>query len=343
MNKKTINISVVIPLYNKERAVTQTLESVLKQTVAPEEIIVVDDGSKDNSLNVVREYTSLLPSLQGEELRSIEGPVDVHRTTKWVRPLIRVIHKENGGVSSARNRGIKEARGEYVALLDGDDLWDPTFIEEQVKLIHDFPEAAMWGVNTAFIKHGKCWKWEQGMGDGYRGYVENYFGTSHNDLFCSSSVVIWKDVFETVGYFDERISSSEDLDMWYRIILKYPIVFYDKVLVYYNQDAENRVAYDTNVRFPLTKDIKYYFDKHHEEFERNPVFSRFMNNYVASRLLYDGYYFGTKQERLDSDAVTNKLRYQDIHPKYRLIFKTPRWFGWIVYRVVNLKKRLTNV
>ena len=180
------------------------------------------------------------------------------------------------------------------------------------------------------------------MGTGFRGYVENYFGTKHNDLFCSSSVVIRKEVFEKVGYFDERISATEDLDMWYRIILHYPVVFYDKVLVYYNQDAENRVAYDTDVRFPLTKDIKYYFDKYNEEFDRNPVFSRFMNNYVASSLLQDGYYFGSKQEQLDSNVVVKKLRYKDIHLKYRWIFLLPRCFGKWVYNIVNLKKKYMN-
>lgn len=306
-------ISVVIPLYNKEKAITATLQSVFAQSYTDFEVIVVDDGSKDNSLQVVQAIQD---------------------------PRLRVIHKENGGVSSARNRGIKEAKGDYIALLDGDDLWESTFLEEQVKLIRDFPRAGMWGVNTAFLMQGKAYKWPQGMPEGYRGYVENYFGTKHNDLFCSSSVVIRRDVFENVGYFDERISASEDLDMWYRIILKYPIVYYDKVLVYYNRDAENRVAYDTGKRFPLTKDIKYYFDKHNEEFDCNPVFSRYMNNYVASKLLQYGFYFGTEQERKDSDVVVSKLRYQDIHPKYRWIFKTPRWFGYIVYRIVCLKKKI---
>lgn len=312
MNAKP-KISVVVPLYNKEKAIAKTIESILKQTISDFELIVVDDGSKDNSLQVVQ-------SIKDSRLL--------------------VIHKENGGVSSARNRGIKEAKGDFIALLDGDDLWDSTFLEEQVKLIHDFPEAGMWGVNTAFIRNGLYDKWEQGMPDGYRGYVENYFGTKHNDLFCSSSVVIRKDVFDVAGYFDERISASEDLDMWYRVILKFQIVFYDKVLVYYNLDAENRAAHDSGKRFPLTKDIKYYFDKHNEEFERNPIFSQYMNNYVASKLLQFGYYFGTEQERKDSDVVVSKLRYQDIHPKYRWIFKTPRWLGYIVYKIVCLKKKI---
>ncbi|MBR2451312.1 MAG: glycosyltransferase family 2 protein [Paludibacteraceae bacterium] len=327
-----IYFSIVIPLYNKQNAIAATLQSVLAQTYTNYEIIVVDDGSTDDSARIAEEY-----------IREVKGAenCEAETTASRLLPLaFRLIKKNNGGVSSARNRGVQEARYDYIALLDGDDLWDEHYLEEQVKFIQDFPKAKMWGVSIAFIKYNRRTKWEQGMGDGYRGYVENYFGTSHNDLFCSSSVVICREVFNNVGYFDERIASSEDLDMWYRIILHYPVAFYDKVLAFYNQDAENRVAYDTDTRFPLTKDIKYYFDKHNAVFDCNPVFSHFMNNYVAANLLKDGYYFGTKQERIDSDVIVAKLRYQDIHPKYRWIFKTPRCIGWIVYQIVSLKKKL---
>ena len=93
-----MNISVVIPLYNKENAIVKTLQSVFDQTISDFEVVVVDDGSTDNSLEVVRAIRDA---------------------------RIRVIHKENGGVSSARNVGIKAAKGQYVALLDGDDLWQP--------------------------------------------------------------------------------------------------------------------------------------------------------------------------------------------------------------------------
>lgn len=310
-----MRFSIIIPLYNKQSVIALTIQSVLKQTISDFELVVVDDGSTDNSLAVVQAIND---------------------------KRIRVIRKENGGVSSARNVGVKAAKGQYVALLDGDDFWDSTFLEEQFRLVNEFPEAGMWGVNYAFVKGDHCWACQQGMGERFRGYVENYFGTKHNDLYCSSSVLIRKDVFETAGYFDERICASEDLDMWYRIILHYPVVYYDKVLAYYNQNAENRVAYDTDVRFPLTKDIKYYFDKYQTDFDKRPDFSRFMNNYVAVNLLKDGYYFGTKQERVDSDKIVKELRYQDIHPKYRWIFKTPRWFGKIVYRIVCLKKRIKH-
>ena len=242
--------------------------------------------------------------------------------------------------SAARNTGIKAASGEYIALLDGDDTWDPTFLEEQVRLIEDFPKAGLWGVNYAIVRSGIPYPCQQGMGAGFRGYVENYFGTKHNDLFCSSSVMIRKNVFEQVGYFDERIAASEDLDMWFRIILHFPIVYYDKVLVYYQQDAENRVAYDTGVRVPLTRDIRYYIDKFDADCDSDPTFSHYLHTYVAVHLLRKEYYFGTAKERKDSDVVVRKLRYEDIHPKYSWIFKTPRWFGRIVYKIVCMKKKV---
>lgn len=314
MSSSSDFISIIIPLYNKRNAIAQTIQSVLEQTILNFELIVVDDGSTDDSYSVVSQVND---------------------------PRIHLLHKENGGVSSARNIGIKTATYPFVALLDGDDYWAPTFLEEQLALIKDYPEAGMWGVNYAFVKGDKCEPCNQGIGDGFRGYVEGYFASSaHNDLFCSSSIVIRKDVFEKVGFFDERISSSEDLDMWYRIILHYPVVYYDKVLAYYNQNAENRVAYDTDVRFSLTKDIKYYIDKFESDFNRDRSFSHFLNSHVAADLLLDGYYFGTSQERKDADHVVRLLHYSDIHPKYRWIFKTPRWFGWIVYRIVLLKKAI---
>lgn len=305
--------SVIIPLYNKEKSIVTTLQSVCAQSFMDFEVIVVDDGSKDDSYSVASKVND---------------------------KRIRLIHKENGGVSSARNVGIKAANYSFVALLDGDDYWDPSFLKEQLALIEEFPEAGMWGVNYAFVKGDKCEPCRQDIGEGFRGYVEGYFASSHNDLFCSSSVVIRKDVFEKAGYFDERIASSEDLDMWYRIILRYPVVYYDKVLAYYNQNAENRVAYDTHVRFPLTRDIKYYIDKFECGFKRDKVFSHFLNSRVAAGLLSEGYYFGSRQERIEADHVASLLHFADIHPKYRWIFKTPRWFGWIVYKIVLLKKVL---
>lgn len=243
MNENSVYISIVIPLFNKQNAIAATLQSVLAQTYTNYEIIVVDDGSTDRSAEVAETILQEC-TVYGVECKG------------------KVVRKANGGVCSARNRGIQEAKYDYIALLDGDDLWDEHYLEEQVKLIQDFPEAKMWGINFAETSKGVLIrKLSTGLPEGYRGYVENYFQMSSriSDLFHSSAVVIDKRIFKKVGLFDERIKYAEDLDMWFRIIATYPVVFYDKYMVYYQKDVENRALYK---KINLHAYLPFFVDKY---------------------------------------------------------------------------------
>ena len=303
------SISVVIPLYNKLNSITATLQSVLAQSYQNFEIVVVDDGSTDNSAQVVEEFFEKYPSLQGGE----RG---------------RLLRKENGGVCSARNRGIQEAKYDYIALLDGDDLWDEHYLEEQVKLIQDFPKAKMWGINFAETSNGTLIRTlSTGLPEGYRGYVENYFQMPGrmSDLFCSSSVVIKKEVFNKVGYFDERIKYAEDNDMWFRIIATYPVVFYDRYMAFYLFDTENRAM---NNKCLLKYFLPYYIDKY-QDFKYNQVFYRWINRWAANRIR--AYYFDSNKEQLeDARIAARKLDYAVIPPKYKLLYKAPYWMAVIL-------------
>ena len=300
MNENCVYISIVIPLYNKQNAITATLQSVLAQTYTNYEIIVVDDGSTDESANVA-EATLLASRLS---------------------PLaFRLIRKPNGGVCSARNRGIQEAKYDYIALLDGDDLWDEHYLEEQVKLIEDFPEAKMWGINFAEMSNGELIrKLPTGLPEGYRGYVENYFQMSSriSDLYCSSSVVIKKEVFDKVGYFDERIKYAEDNDMWFRIIATYPVAFYDRYMVFYLFDAENRAL---NHKIMLQDYLPFYVNKY-RAYRENKIFYTWINRWSAN--IIRRYYFDLKRNQLeDARIATTKLDYSVIPYKYKLLFKAP--------------------
>ena len=313
-------ISIVIPLYNKAQSITHTLDSVLAQTYTDYEVVIVNDGSTDGSDKVVEDY--------------IKSAISNHKTR------LRLINKSNGGVCSARNRGIMEAKGEYIALLDADDLWDKDYLAEQVKMMVDFPEAAMWGINFAEVTDGKqlVRKLATGLPDGYRGYVEHYFEIQGrvSDLFCSSSVVIRKEVFEQVGYFDERIKYAEDSDMWFRIIATHPIAFYDRYMVFYQFDAENRAL----KRERKLKDfLPYYVDKYRISiFKENTVFYRWVMRWAANRIRI--VYFEDKSQRDDARIATKKLDYSVLPAKYKLYFKTPYFFGVLVYRLnAILKKR----
>lgn len=307
-------ISVVIPLYNKEKSVRATLESVLAQTYTDYEVIVVDDGSTDNSAAVVESFISSL-----------------HPSHHFI---IRLIQKENGGVCSARNRGIEDAKGEYIALLDGDDKWEPEYLAEQVKMIRDYPEAAMWGINYAEMYNGKLVRYlATGLPDGYRGYVENYFQMPKrvSDLFCSSSVVIRRDVFDKVGLFDERIKYSEDIDMWYRIITNYSIAFYDIYMVKYLYDAENRAM---NRERKLKDWLPYYVDKYKNPlFRHHDVFYRWIMRWCGSRIKL--VYFNSPEQHDDAKVAAQRLDYKELPFKYRLELLTPYWLGKLVYRILK--------
>lgn len=318
-----MNVSVVIPLYNKCESISKTIDSVLKQSFRDFELLIVDDGSTDTSVSVV----------EGIIKSGISGA-----------DKIRLIKKPNGGVSSARNRGIQEAAYNLVALIDGDDIWNEDCLLELMRMVDDFPEAAMWGVNYASVYKGKLRPCDQGLPKDFRGYVENYFGTEHNDLFCSSSVLLRKDAAIAVGLLDERMRFAEDLDFWYRLILHYPVCFYNKVYAYYILDAENRAEQDINKHFNIYHRWEYYIDKYADEFKRNPVFARYYGMQVAANILRLGYYFGDAEDRKATNHVVQYLPYRYLPFKYRLIFKTPRWLGKIIYqttlRLKKIKKKL---
>lgn len=320
MNEKSINISVVIPLYNKQNSIAATLQSVLAQTYTNYEIIVVDDGSTDDSARIAEEY-----------IREVKGAenCEAETTVSRLSPLaFRLIKKNNGGVSSARNRGIQEAKYDYIALLDGDDLWDEHYLEEQVKLIQDFPEAKMWGINFAEMSNGELIrKLPTGLPDGYRGYVENYFQIPGriSDLYCSSSVVIRKDVFDKVAYFDERIKYAEDLDMWFRIIATYPVAFYDRYMAFYQYDAENRAL---NRKIMLRDYLPFYVDKY-RAYKDNKIFYAWINRWSAN--IIRRYYFNSKRKQVeDVKIAVNKLDYSVIPYKYKLLFKIPYYIAAVL-------------
>ena len=308
-------VSIVIPLYNKKQSIGKTIESVLLQTYSDFELIVVDNGSTDGSLDEVAK-------IQDER--------------------IRLLYQSIRGVSAARNMGINAANAEYVALLDGDDLWDKNCLMELVQLTKDFPDAGMCGVNYADILEGKILPYNQGLQEGYRDYVDNYFGTSHGDLFCASSVILKKNVAISVGLFDERIAYAEDLDFWYRIILNSKVVFYNKVFAYYNKDAENRAEENINTHFDIKKRMDYYIDKFVPYFAANQSFSKFINVRIAWNILKGNYYFGDKYDREATDEIVVQMSYDDMPPKYRLIFRTPRCIGRIVYELTKIARKIKS-
>lgn len=210
-------ISVVIPLYNKEKDISMTIKSVLCQTFTNFELLVIDDGSTDSSKNVV------------------EGIDDAR---------IRLISKENGGVCSARNLGILEANNEWIAFLDGDDIWDKYHLAHLVRGVEEFPQFHFFATNL---------KSENLNSNIYKAFiVDDFYDTylKSGGLVNSSTCLLHKSIFERVGYFNENLIRGEDIEMWDRIAQQFIFVKVAVETVQYKLDASNRAM---NRRVPLEK------------------------------------------------------------------------------------------
>lgn len=247
-------ISVVIPLYNKERSIVSTIESVLSQTYIEWELIIVNDGSTDNSIEVVQNFFA---GLKNEDYR------------------LKILSQENTGVSAARNKGIMEAKGEYIAFLDGDDIWNKDFLKEMARLIEEFPGKSIYGLACEQIKRGE----KPILKDHYyRG--ESGWSYTTMAFTGSSACVNKKDAIE-VGLFDTRMTHGEDLDFWWRLMLLHGGASDMKPYAYYILDAENRAM---NRLAPLQKHIPYYVDKFAEARATNLDFRRFFDKEMIQRL-----------------------------------------------------------
>ena len=249
--------SVVIPLYNKEQSVVKTLDCVLRQTYADYEVIIVNDGSTDESFRVVQEFIN----------------------TRSLQSTWHVIDKGNGGVSSARNRGIMEAHADYIAFLDADDYWDPTYLAEQYQMILDFPDAVMLSTGWGYICNDQK-KEIQHHPQNYRGYISDYWSQKKGtNIFFVCVCVIRRSVFHEIQPYDENMKYGEDLDMAYRIILNYNVAFNSKILGYYRQDAENRAM---NKVIPLDSHLISYMDKYAIYRKNNDSFRRYFDTLCVS-------------------------------------------------------------
>lgn len=192
-------ISVIIPTYNREDFINATVDSVLNQKFKNFELIVVDDGSTDNTKTNLDKYLD----------------------------KIIYIYQENKGPASARNRGIKRAKGEYIAFLDSDDKWTCDKLEETNKCISNNPNIKVFHTQEKWYENGRIHNPKK-KHKKPTGYI---FGNCLK--ICSVSIstaIIKKSVFEDIGCFDETLPVCEDYDFWLRVSFKYPVYLIDKVL-----------------------------------------------------------------------------------------------------------------
>ncbi|SHG49389.1 glycosyltransferase family 2 protein [Winogradskyella jejuensis] len=188
--------SVVIPLYNKEQYIKETLKSVLNQTFDNFEVIIINDGSTDKSFEVAKSFND-------------------HR--------LKFFQQENQGLSIARNNGIKKSASGYIALIDADDLWSPNHLQKLYNLIQDYPNKGLYASRYAIKKSKKVTHQVNyyKLPEDFRGIVPSFF--KHSLQHCVawvSSICVPKKVFEDMNYFDPEIYSEQDTDLYIRMALK---------------------------------------------------------------------------------------------------------------------------
>lgn len=226
-----VKVSVVVPTYNRADLILQTLQSVLAQTFTDYEIIVIDDGSTDNTAEILRELIE---------------------TGK-----IQYVWQENQGESAARNQGLRLARGEYIAFLDSDDLWLPQKLEAQVSYLDAHPEIGL--AQSCFSKFDHATGKDLGTRNSawFSGRIYPEILMHWSDLMATDAILIRAEALERVGGFDENLRRAEDLDLWRRISRYYPFAAMSetltKVRVHSDSVSANKTKASESFRVYLEK------------------------------------------------------------------------------------------
>jgi glycosyltransferase involved in cell wall biosynthesis len=201
-------VSVIITTYNRRSFLKAAVLSVLVQDYKDKEIIVVDDGSTDDSL------------------RELEG-FPVH-----------YIWKKNGGISSARNKGIEVARGDYIAFLDVDDLWKKKKLSMQIAMMSEGGYDISY-TDEIWVRNGRHLN-QKSTHKKYSGFI--FEKCLPLCIISPSSVLMKRSIFNVVGLFDEAMAVCEDYDMWLRVTAQYPVLFVEKSLIVKRGGHEDQLS-----------------------------------------------------------------------------------------------------
>jgi glycosyltransferase involved in cell wall biosynthesis len=291
--------SVIIPLYNKAAYIEKAIQSVLSQTYQAFELIVVNDGSTDDSMSIVRNCQVSTVNCQ-------------------------LIDQANSGVSTARNNGAQVAKYDYIAFLDADDWWAPTYLEEMKGLIERYPDAGLYSASFYQVKNGRERTATIGVDDhfteGYIDYCEVYAKTLCMPV-CTDATIIPKKVFVEQEGFKPHLKLGEDFDLWIRVALKYPVALLNKHLAYYNHDVETQHRAVTSIHLYRCEE-HYIFNLAYlqEEECRNTSLKRLLDALRVYVLLP---YYVDKTIRKEARKELSKVNWKNQPFKERIRYHIP--------------------
>lgn len=301
MDETKNKISIVIPVHNKEAYIEKTLQHILNQSYKNFELILVNDGSQDASGYICDRYASQDPRIQ-------------------------VIHQKNGGVSNARNTGIKAAKNELIAFIDADDYWSENYLRRMNGLINKFPDVDIYSSKYARIRKGKIMNEEYFPGEQKYVLFDLIERCADKARFPinSSSVVIRKSAIEKVGYFDERITCFEDFDLLVRLALNSKVAYLNQEpLSFYNLDvpAESKAR---GVVPDLKKHWISYMEKFKDEAEHNEKLQLLLDRSILTQLLN---YNNFPEYRQEIRKLLKNVHKNNFPLRFKFIYYTPTFMG----------------
>ena len=251
--------TVILPLYNKEKHVENSIKSILNQTFTDFELLIINDCSTDSSANIAATYLS-------EKVTLIQN-------------------KKNSGLAATRNTGIRKASSNYVTFLDADDLWKPTFLEKIYNLIQKFPEAGIFATNYEEIWDKTVKQPRNGsenLSADFIGYIDFFKLNLKQGIYNHGSVCLHKEVYEKVGFYNKELNFSEDLDFNIRANYHYKLAYDNSVQMSYFMQTDNQLT-----RSSIKNKILPDFDKYEDWAKTNQDVKKYLDfeRYVLGKRL----------------------------------------------------------
>lgn len=289
-----MRFSVIVPLYNKAPYVEKALRSILAQTFADYELIVVNDGSMDDSLAVAK--------------RVLGGSEAI------------IIDQENAGVSTARNNGVAASHGDYLCFLDADDWWEPMFLERMNSFIDEYSEARLFATNYHYVKNSHPVV-KLIIPTGYFNYCKVY-----SEVLCqpvwTGAACVPRPVFDEFMGFRSHLKLGEDFDLWIKIALKYQVAFLNEPLANYNQDVDVANRGTRRLQKPEYH-MLWNLDYLEDEERRNPEYKQLIDNLRTYGLF--PYYISSEYHKIAAEQL-DKVDWSLQDEKWQKLYEKPLWF-----------------
>lgn len=287
------SISVVIPLYNKENHIINTINSVLNQSYKNFELIVVNDGSTDNSLEIANKC-----------LTNFENK--------------KIINQKNRGLSGARNTGVYKSEGELVAFLDADDTWHPDFLKHIYDLYINFPEASLYGTNyLEKYDENNILEPKTNLDANLKNksfIVKDFFEANYfQSIVCQSSFATKKSVFEEVK-FDEEINFAEDIDFYIKSNLKFKFAYCYKALSVINLNVPNQIT-----SIGIKDKTLPNFEAFKKDASKNESLKKFIDFIQYTFLIQ----YKLNKDLSNFNLMFNKIDLNNLTQKQRFLLKSP--------------------